>query len=244
MNFTELFEEAEKLFERGMYKEALPIYRNALKLEKQNQSEVLQKDKIIDSLQTEIKESHHRVKNNLQIIVSLLNQHYHVMKDERLKSLILETENRVKAMVSVYKQLFTKMANSHINIKDYIENLIEESLITYGFSEEELDLWVSVGDKKMDAQKAMKLGLIVNELVSNSFKYAFKDNDHPILKIALDIQENGGIQLCVSDNGPGFNPKKRREDAFGLKLIQTLSKQLNGKAKFTMQEGTKFELVC
>lgn len=210
--------------------------------EKQIEFEVLQKDKTIENMKINIREFHHRIKNNFQSITSLLSSHYNTVKDDKLKNLIRETEARIQAMMSVHRYLFNKIDSSHINMREYMENLIENLMLSYGYSDEDIELLMEISDKELPSQKAMHFGLIVNELISNSFKYAFWEHKNPKLQVVLDLQKNERIYLLVSDNGSGFNPKKKREDAFGLKLIETLSEQLKGNGEFTFTNGTQFEL--
>ncbi|MGB0930691.1 MAG: sensor histidine kinase [Chitinophagales bacterium] len=205
--------------------------------------EVAKKEEDIKVMKANMQELHHRVANNFQLISSILSSQYEEAKEGEIKNLIRETNARIQAMMYVHRSLFNDMNVTKINMKEYIENLVENLVLIYDYVIEEIELDIQISEKELDAQKALHIGLIMNELVSNAFKYAFRNHKHPMLRIRLKVKKNQGIHLIVSDNGPGFNPANRREGAFGLKLIETLTQQLKGKATFSTQNGTRYELV-
>lgn len=205
--------------------------------------QVEEKEKIIKVMEANLQELHHRVANNFQFISSILSSQYEESKEGEIKNLIRETNARIQAMMYVHRSLFNNRNVTKIDMKEYIENLVENLVLIYDYVIEEIELDIQISEKELDAQKALHIGLIINELVSNAFKYAFPNHRHPLLMIKLKVKNNQGIHLIISDNGPGFNPENKREGAFGLKLIETLTQQLKGKVVFSTQKGTKFEMI-
>jgi len=211
--------------------------------EKQMEFEVKQKDRTIEAMEINIREFHHRVKNNFQFIASLLNSQYNQTQDDGMRNLIRETETRIQAMMYVHRNLYNKLDSNYIKMRPYLENLVENLVVSHGFVMEEIGEEVRIDNGSLHAQTAMQLGLIVNELVSNSFKHAFPNHSNPKLKVFLNLEKNNKIHLIVSDNGAGFNMEDSREDAFGVKLIKKLAEDLGGVGRFTKENGTKYELI-
>lgn len=242
---------------QGNYKKALECYERydelrqklmAEKLgqfitEKQMEFDVKKKDRTIEAMEINIREFHHRVKNNFQFISSLLNSQYYQTQDDGMKNLIRETETRIQAMTYVHRSLYNKLDSSHIKMKHYLGNLVENLVLSHGFEMEEIMEELRIKNGNLHAQTAMQLGLIVNELVSNAFKHAFLNHPNPKLKVSLDLEKNGKIRLLVWDNGAGFNMDDNRKDAFGVKLIKKLVDDLGGVGHFTNENGTKYELI-
>ncbi|MFK7907599.1 MAG: tetratricopeptide repeat protein [Chitinophagales bacterium] len=242
---------------QGNYKKALESYERYDELrqkliterlgqfvsEKQMEFDVKQKDRTIEAMEINIREFHHRVKNNFQFISSLLSSQYNQTQDDGMRNLIRETETRIQAMTYVHRSLYNKLDSSHIKMRSYLENLIENLVLSHGFMMEEVIGEMQIDNGSLHAQTAMQLGLIVNELVSNAFKHAFVNHPNPKLKVSLNLEKNDKIHLTVSDNGAGFNIEESRKDAFGVKLIKKLAVDLDGVGRFTNENGTKYELI-
>ncbi len=190
-----------------------------------------------------IKEIHHRVKNNLQIISSLLNLQADSIRDKATKEKYTESISRIKSMAIIHELLYQSKDLSNIKIKDYLEELVSYITNTYSLGKKiKVNLLVDVKHKFIDLDKAIPCGIIINELLSNAFKYAFTKNKRGgVINIAFD-ENNQHYKLTVSDNGIGlpesFNVKT--SSTLGLQLINSLVEQLAGELSIKTDKGTSF----
>ena len=190
--------------------------------------------------ETLLREIHHRVKNNMQIISSLISLQSAEVSDEKLVSLYKETENRIHSMALVHENLYQSHDLSHIGLSQYVQNLVEDLIYSYGVSNA-IETEIEVPSIEVNLETAIPLGLIINEMVSNSIKHAFPDKKGKIM-VKLEIDSDENLILMVSDDGVGL-PKDSDIDSikkFGLKLIQALIQQLDGKLTFESKNGTTF----
>lgn len=196
-----------------------------------------------DKLTLLMKELHHRVKNNLQIISSLLSLQSFRIKDEKASRAVREGQQRIEAMSLIHQRLYTRDNITEINIKEYITDLVESLLSTYGYNKNDIDIKLDVSDELMNVDQAIPLSLIVNELATNALKYAYEGSNTPVLSISLN-RKNGKIVLRVADNGKGLNIDEwnDKEGSFGKELIQTFVKQLNGYLDIVVDKGSQFTL--
>jgi two-component sensor histidine kinase len=196
-----------------------------------------------DKLTLLMKELHHRVKNNLQIISSLLSLQSFRIKDEKASRAVREGQQRIEAMSLIHQRLYTRDNITEINIKEYISDLVDSLQSAYGFNKDSINIRLDIADQLMNVDQAIPLSLIVNELVTNAFKYAFEDNHAPELTVTLK-RKDGNIVLQVLDNGKGVNIEEWRdkEGSFGKELIQTFVKQLNGYLDIVVDKGSQFTL--
>lgn len=185
-----------------------------------------------------LKEIHHRVKNNLQLVKSLLNLQSKQLTDETLKGVFEESKARIEAMALLHKKLYQNEDLSIINFNTYISELIEIFGKLDG-NYARVKIVTDIPNTWLDIDTAVPLGLMVSELITNSFKYAFVDNEHPELNITLIQNSDGSFTLIHSDNGPGlpadFNWKQTT--SLGLRLIKSLSKQLLGTINYEYRNG-------
>ena len=190
--------------------------------------ELEQANKLLDkkNKQNEVllKEIHHRVKNNLQTVSSLLYLQSFNIEDEELKEKIKISQQRVESMALIHKNLYQKDNLSSIELQDYF-NKLSENLINAYRSEKEIKILVEIEKYNLDVDIAVPLGLIVNELVTNSIKYAFPEKKEGIIKIAFEKQKDKHI-LKVSDNGIG--KAEGVKENFGSQLISILTRQIDG----------------
>jgi two-component sensor histidine kinase/Tfp pilus assembly protein PilF len=193
-------------------------------------------------IETLMQELHHRVKNNLQLLSSIFSLQSKVLKDKYALDAVRSGENRVNAMALVHQQLYRQSGERTVNIKDYISKLIEELATTYGYNSDSNNILISIVDYEMDVDKAIPIGLIVNELVSNSFKYAFSQTNNPQLMIAISKTKTNFL-LKVSDNGPGFEMNAESQKSMGLNIIETLGRQLNAKVNWATNGSVEFSLI-
>lgn len=195
-----------------------------------------------DELKLMMKELHHRVKNNLAIVSSLLKIQSGKIEDEKAIQAVRQGQQRVEAMSLIHQRLYLTDMVSNINIKQYIIDLAESLMAAYNFESDSFDLELNIAQEELDVDIAIPIGLIINELLTNSFKYAYSNIERPLLKISLKTDK--GITLEVQDNGSGINLEswEKDKDSFGKKLIAGLSKQLKGDFSIQNNHGTLFKL--
>ncbi len=185
-----------------------------------------------------IKEIHHRVKNNLQLISSLLTLQGRGIDDKKAKSAIQDGKNRVRSMALIHQDLYMKDKLKDINLKSYLEKLTTDLFLTYKIDHSSIELKLDIDDIDLDVDTIVPLGLIINELITNSLKYAFPDNNKGILKVSLK-EKYETLELEIVDNGVGFEAENVRNDSFGTTLISALTRQLRGKLTTDSSNGTK-----
>ena len=212
-----------------------------------NHEVALQKRIIENSLAEKealLKEIHHRVKNNLQVISSLLELQAQRSTDEELKRAIVEGQHRVKSMALIHQKLYQTNNFSTLPFRNYIEDLMQTLLITYSGGGEQPTIKLSCDDIAFNMDVAIPLGLIINELVSNTLKYAFKSSENAEIQIELKDQGKGSFLLKVIDNGVGLPDDFDIEisDSLGVRLVKTLVRQLDGESQFYTDNGTIFML--
>jgi PAS domain S-box-containing protein len=191
-----------------------------------------------------LKEIHHRVKNNMQVISSLLNIQSRHVSDERDKELFKESQNRVRSMALIHEKLYQSGDLSRINFAKYLTSITKELFHSYQISPELIELTADVTETHLGIDIAIPCALIINELVSNSLKYAFPDGKPGHIQISFNQDKKGTYTLTVSDNGIGF-PKDinfQNTESLGLQLVNTLTKQLNGKIELDRKKGTRFTI--
>ncbi len=190
------------------------------------------------------KEVHHRVKNNLQVINSLLNLQKFYIDDKKMLNIFQDCQNRIYTMSVIHEKLYENNALSTINFNDYIKNLIKQLVHTY-----QLDFSVKyqleVDIVRLDIDTIVPVGLLINEIISNSLKYAF-DNDENINVITFKMKknENNSYTMEIGDNGKGNKISLLdKHTTFGLELIKTLVEQLHGTIKQLPVKGTMYEII-
>lgn len=191
-------------------------------------------------VETLMRELHHRVKNNLQVISSLLGLQSSKLTDVTAQRAVEEGQERIRAMSLIHQKLYQQSDVSSVNIKEYLETLVHEISDSYGYREK-AELKIDIPTMPMDVDTTMPLGLIVNELVSNSFKYAYQDIEKPLLKLEL-MQSGSVFHFSIKDNGNGLpiNFDLEQATSFGLKLVRLLVKQLGGKLKIDQSDGLEY----
>jgi two-component system, sensor histidine kinase PdtaS len=189
-----------------------------------------------------LKEIHHRVKNNLQIISSLLSIQTENITDERVVSAVLESQGRVKAMALIHQLLYQEEELTRISFRTYLPQLVNTVSSIFKKDDEKVELEVEVGDIAFDIDTSIPLGLIVTELASNAFKYAFGREKEGRLKVNLESAGNGKYVLTVADNGKGLPPGIRIDElnSMGLRLVKMLTGQLDGELEYYYNKGAIF----
>jgi len=185
-----------------------------------------------------LSEIHGRVKESLQTISSLLHMQARDLKNEDAKLAIMEGRNRINSMALIHDHLFLENNQDKIQIKDYFDQLLEYILNSYSTPEREIFLKKEINIDKMPLEQVSAIGLIVNELVSNSLKHAFVGKTHGSLKVGFN-ETNSHYALSIADDGIGIDPNSERiESGFGSKIIQAFAKKLKATLKRVDNAGT------
>lgn len=188
-----------------------------------------------------LREIHHRVKNNMQIILSLLNlQTHHIMTDEAAK-IIQETENRVKALSTIHENLFQSQDLTTINFQEYIWSLVRGIFFSYKIREDQIKPIIKIKGIMLNIETAVPCSLIINELVSNSLKHAFPSGKKGNIYISLQSKDNLYF-LTIKDDGIGFPEDLdfKKTESLGLQLVNSLVIQIDGDIKLNRNHGTEF----
>ena len=202
----------------------------------------------LNEKETILKEIHHRIKNNFQVVCSVLSLQSQYIKDEQVLDMFMETQDRVRAMALIHEKLYKADDVGHLDFKIYMENLVHGLFWSYGTDPKRVRLEVDVEDMSLGINWTVPCGLIINELVSNSLKYAFPSSWKGVgtIKISLFKNNDEEIELIVEDNGIGIpkNLDLRQTDSFGLELVTILAEdQLNGKVILKRNNGTQFRIL-
>ncbi len=212
---------------------ALGIYMNLKRYKKQKEIIQIQKELIQDSLlekETLLREIHHRVKNNLQIISSLLNMQSAEINDATVLASIQEGQSRVQAMSLIHQNLYQSDTIDKVDVDNYLRELIDYLSQMYLGKAKNVQVKIETSNIRFDFDTAIPLGLIVNELVSNAFKYAFADGKTGTITIKIKAITTVDYELVVADDGDALpeNFDIKNSKSLGLKLVTILSKQLRG----------------
>jgi two-component sensor histidine kinase len=192
-------------------------------------------------IETLLKELNHRVKNNLQLVSSLLKKQANLSTDNSTKVALLDTKNRLLSLILLHQRLYGNENTTQIFMPKYLKELAESILISYHSIEEE-DIIYDTDDVWLDVELAISIGLMANELITNSFKHAFDTISEPKLFISFKRDRTNFI-LRIKDNGVGMN-KNSESSSFGMELIELLTKQLKGKLeKESSSNGCTFTLT-
>lgn len=191
--------------------------------------------------ETLLKELHHRVKNNLQVMYSLLNMEKRKKKDEDVIDLITVTQGRIRSMALVHQNLYGEENFEWVDIEEYVVNLVShvQSIYLKPSVNVKIEYFIEPLDIKID--KALPVGLIINEAVSNAFKYAFREGEEGVLRISIKVNQ-GKVILEISDNGRGYDAAKNVSSGIGMSLIQSLCKQLDAEYSISMKGGVTHHL--
>ncbi|UBF30623.1 PAS domain S-box protein (plasmid) [Kovacikia minuta CCNUW1] len=194
-----------------------------------------------------LKEIHHRVKNNLQIVYSLLRLQRRKLKDQVAANALLESQNRIEAIALIHEKLYQSEDLSCINLAEYIPSLITNLLSTYNVNRIQIDLRIEIEPALVNMDKAIRCGLIINELLSNSLKYAFPASRqcNPCICINFKEIEKSTFSLIVGDNGIGIpcHINLLCLETLGLQLVQGFVQQLKGTLQVNCQSGTEFYIL-
>ena len=190
-----------------------------------------------------MKELHHRVKNNLQIVSSLLSLQSFRIKDQKAIDAVKEGQHRIEAMSLIHQKLYIQDNITQVDINEFITDIAESLMQAYGYDNNSFQLQINVNQELLDVDKAIPLSIIINELITNAFKYAYTTVKNPKLSISFSKQK-AQASLTVEDNGIGINIDDwKTNDGYGKELIQTFTEQLEGTLSLSVNKGTLFKIV-
>lgn len=215
--------------------------------DQENQKELASQNKqITEALaqnQVLIKEIHHRVKNNLQVVSSLLSMQARKVKDGDTKDALNSSKTRVQSMSILHQNLYQGNDITGVNIEEYLEKLVENIVDTYNIREN-IKINIDIDPISLDVDTLVPLGLIANELICNALKYAFEDRDQGLLSVSFKSKEDKMI-LRVADDGVGFEGDELpvKKGSLGARLIKSFSERLEGEIKIDKSNGTDISIV-
>jgi PAS domain S-box-containing protein len=213
-----------------------------------NQNEISQKNIELEESLAEkevlLKEVHHRVKNNLAIISSLLSLQSTDINDNNIQNLFQSSQNRVKSMALVHELLYKSESLKDINLNQYLKELLNSLRDSTTYRENQIELIIDIADIELELDLLIPLGMLINEIVSNSFKYAFNNCLTPELTVSLKETGSNRLLMTIHDNGPGFkiNEVHDKSGSIGLMLIEGLTQQIHGNLMLNTENGTEYKL--
>jgi two-component sensor histidine kinase len=193
-----------------------------------------------------LKEVHHRVKNNLQLISSLLRLQSDKINDKKALDMLRESQDRIRTLAMIHEKLYRSESLASIDIAQCIRDLCSHLLSLYNSVDNHVKVQVSVDDISFGLEMAVPCGLVINELVSNALKHAFQVNRKGMNIIDITLRSyRGKYRLVVSDNGIGFPCRLnfRKTSSLGLQLVVSLVKQMGGRISVQCEKGTKISIT-
>lgn len=195
--------------------------------------------------ETLLKEIHHRVKNNLQVVSSLIQLQATSLSNEQDQVLLEETQQRIRTMAQVHELLYRSDRLSSIEMREYLECLLEELASAYYETRLRVDIEMDIDPMEIGLDMATPLGLVFNEAVTNAFKYAYTDRPRGQLRLSLKRLDNGSRCFIIADDGPGLpeNWQERAKKSLGFTLIETLVQQIQGQLEIIPHPGTRIVII-
>jgi PAS domain S-box-containing protein len=192
-----------------------------------------------------LKEIHHRVKNNLQVVASLLDLQAQTIDDEQARLLFGESRNRIEAMSLIHEKLYRSKDLAKIEFKEYVDDLTENVFALHKDWKERVALRTDIRGVSLDVERAIPCGLIINELVTNALRHAFPGREKGTVTVGMHSAADGMHTLSVSDNGTGFPEGLdfRNTKSLGMQLVISLVAQLGGDIELQRKEGTAFTVT-
>lgn len=219
-------------------KNLLKAHHNLYKAQVENEKRLKEKE-------TLLKEVHHRVKNNLQTVSSLLSMQSRSVENERFKELIKSSQNRVISMAMVHEMLYMRDDITKVQYRSYVQELGEYLVRSVKGGSHRINLKIDIPDIELGIDTAIPLGLLINEAITNSLKYGIKDNEGGEIYVFLRQEEDKKFVLEIGDNGAGFPTEitPKTTQSLGLKLIHNLARQLKGSiSRDAEKKGTNYTI--
>ena len=216
------------------------VLERTAKLSKRNE----EIEQMLSEKEILLKEIHHRVKNNLQLTSSLLNLQSKRVSDNKIKAALKNSQLRIKSMLLVHQKLYQNTALSRIDLQNYLQQLTNNIADTYKTDDKEISIEINA-PVTLPIDAVIPIGLITNELITNAFKYAFKERDEGLISISLEKVSAEQLVLTVSDNGIGLEKAESSDktNSLGLDLINMLVKQIGGEMKIKNKETGGIEFI-
>ena len=218
------------------------------RINRQKNQQLTEQKEVIEQALTEkealLREIHHRVKNNLQIISSLLSLQERRIQGAEGKQVVQESRNRVQSIALIHQNLYQQENLSRIHMEPYLTQLSEQIRRSFDLGQREIDIQLEVDPVELDVDSAIPLGLITNELLTNALKYAFTEAERGRIEVSFTKKGDDQWLLRVHDDGVGIPQKKlvADGDAFGMKLIRTFAQKLQSTLQIDTQMGTAISL--
>lgn len=188
-----------------------------------------------------IKEIHHRVKNNMSVVKGLVSLQSEKSKDDFHRNLFWECRHKINVISGIHDLMYRTKNFANVRARDYFDELLQNLALFYTIDDNIVNIDKEIDDIYLELDEALPVALMVNEVITNSFRHAFKNQKHK--KISFSLKRTGKTtHLQIKDNGVGFNPETSRSDSLGMEIIKGLVDQLNGEAEFTSKDGTLFEM--
>ncbi len=208
---------------------------------------VIAEAKLTESLKEKevlIKEIHHRVKNNLQVISSIFNLQSAFTEETGIKEVLRESQNRIKSMAYIHESLYKSSELGQIDFEQYVKELSKNLIHSYAYKDNQISLLTETENVLLELDIAIPCGLIVNEIVSNSLKHAFVERKNGIIAVFLK-NSNNKVKLRLTDDGVGMDEKifDGETNSLGVQLIQTLAEQIKGEVSVDGSNGTTIEIT-
>jgi two-component sensor histidine kinase/Tfp pilus assembly protein PilF len=194
-----------------------------------------------DEKKVMLKEIHHRVKNNLQVINSLLRLQSKEIKDEEIVAKFKETQKRIITIAALHEKMYSSEDLRHVNIKEHIESIVADLVTSYAL-DKKITIKINIEQISIGLRTLVPLGLIINEIVVNSLKYAFCDSGDGIINLQIKQLNNTTFEMLIGDNGVGLKSYKNTS-GLGSKLISIFTKQLNGTLEIMKVPGTTYKII-
>lgn len=201
--------------------------------------------RLVEEKEWLLKEMHHRVKNNFQIVSSLMSLQSQAISDEGTQAILKMSQARIHSMALLHETLYKSRDLGNILMPDYFKGLIRTLCNAFMDRSKEVQLDLDLEDIRLSMDKAVPLGLILNELLTNALKHAFPASHQGERRVQLALRREGGegVRLTLADNGVGFDPSVRGEESLGLKLVRILVEdQLEGRYQIIMDKGARFDI--
>jgi len=245
-------------YEEGEYKgwyrdsvvkhgQGIIVYFRDVSTQKSLELEVEEKTKELENLLKEkeilLKETHHRIKNNLQLLASMINLQSNNIEDQHFREMCNVTRQRIINIARIHQGFYESRNYSSIKFNKFIREIVESLLELYIPDDKKIKINYEIEEVDLGINYSVNIGLIVNELITNSIKHAF--NDTSAGKIKIIVKELGGsLKLLVEDNGKGIPPdfKIEESNSIGLMLVESLVEQMNGTLEFTGSSGTTIKI--
>lgn len=202
-----------------------------------------QLQKALEEKEMLLKEIHHRVKNNLMIISNLLELQSYYIKDKAEIDVFVDSRTRADSMALIHERLYKSTDLKKIDIREYISDLVSDLFDIYAIGSDKVKINIDVDEIMLDINTAMPLGLIINELLNNSLKHAFPDNISGTITIIFNKSDDQ-FKLIIKDDGIGFpqDLDYEKAESLGLELINSLTRQIDGKLELNSTNGTEFKI--